>query len=98
MVFREWVLRTRNENCKSYASLSDHLCVDESISRSNGLGGDWIKMRLIHYNAYNRNTGIGYQLKLMACVDSVIMLRMKLDMGQGAVKCSSSVKNTVKSK
>lgn len=74
-------LKAINEHRQHYVRPSDHICVDESISRWYGLGGDWIKIGLPHYVAYDRKPENGCELKSAACGKSGIMLRMELVMG-----------------
>lgn len=75
-------LKAINDHREHFVKPSDHLCIDESISRWYGLGGDWIKMGLPHYVAYDRKPENGCELKSMACGASGIMLRLELVMGQ----------------
>lgn len=46
-------LKATNEHGQHYVKPSDHICVDESISRWYGPGGDWIKMGFPRYVDYD---------------------------------------------
>jgi hypothetical protein len=57
---------------------SSYICVDESISRWYGLGGDWINMGLPHYVAMERKPENGCEIQNAACGMSGVMLQLKL--------------------
>jgi hypothetical protein len=53
-------------------------CVDESISRWNGLGGHWIDIGLPNCIAIDRKPENGWEIQNTACGRSGIMLRLQL--------------------
>lgn len=57
---------------------SDRICVDESISRWYGQGGQWINHGLPNYIAIDRKPESGCEIQNAACGRSGIMLRLKL--------------------
>jgi len=57
---------------------SEWICVDESISRWYGLGGNWINIGLPMYVATDRKPGNGCAIQNAGCADSRIMLRLLL--------------------
>ena len=57
---------------------SEHICVDESISRWYGQGGYWINHGLPQYIAIDRKPENGCEIQNAACGESGIMLRVKL--------------------
>ena len=57
---------------------SDLICVDESISRWYGLGGDWINIGLPMYVSIDRKPEDGCEIQDAACGRSGIMIRLKL--------------------
>ena len=54
------------------------LCVDESVSRWYGQGGNWINEGLPHYIALDRKPHHGCEIQDAACGVSGVMLRLKL--------------------
>jgi hypothetical protein len=54
------------------------LCVDESISRWYGQGGDWINLGLPMYVAIDRKPENGCEIQDVACGMSGIMMRLRL--------------------
>ena len=54
------------------------LCVDESISRWYGLGGDWSQIGLPHYVKLDRKPESGCEMKTACCGSSGIMLSVEL--------------------
>lgn len=54
------------------------ICVDESISRWYGLGGDWYEIILPHYLKLDRKTESGYELRTSYCANCGIMLKLEL--------------------
>ena len=56
----------------------DSICVDESISRWYGLGGEWINIGLPMYIAIERKPDNGCEIQDAACGRSKIMIRLKL--------------------
>jgi hypothetical protein len=57
---------------------SDKICVDESISRWYGLGGDWINIGLPMYVAMDRKPENGCEIQNSCCAKSGVMLRLRL--------------------
>ncbi|KAG7369876.1 transposase IS4 [Nitzschia inconspicua] len=57
---------------------SEHMCVDESISRWYGQGGHWINMGLPMYVAIDRKPKNGCEIQNAACGQCGVMLRLKL--------------------
>ena len=56
----------------------ERICVDESMSRWYGLGGDWIDRGLLHYVAMDRKPENGCELKTSSCGESGILLRIEV--------------------
>ena len=56
---------------------SEMICVDESISRWYGQGGDWINFGLSHYVAIDRKPENGCEIQDSCCGVSGIMMRLK---------------------
>jgi len=69
-----------NDHRSSQVFPSDSICVDESMSRWYGLGGDWIDIGLPHYVAMDRKPENGCELKTASCGNSGIILRMDVVM------------------
>jgi hypothetical protein len=59
-------------------SPSSHICVDESMSRWYGLGGNWINIGIPHYVAIDRKPDNGCEIQNAACGMSGVMIRLKL--------------------
>ena len=57
---------------------SEMICVDESISRWYGQGGDWINFGLPHYVAIDRKPEICCEIQDSCCGVSGIMMRLKV--------------------
>lgn len=57
---------------------SEIICVDESMSRWYGQGGDWINHGLPMYVAIDRKPENGCEIQNSACGRSGVMLRLKL--------------------
>ena len=57
---------------------SEMICVDESISRWYGQGGDWINFGLPHYVAIDRKPENGCEIQGFCCGVSVIVMRLKV--------------------
>jgi Transposase IS4 len=57
---------------------SEHICVDESISRWYGQGGEWINHGLPMYIAIDRKPENGCEIQNAACAKSGVMLRLRL--------------------
>jgi hypothetical protein len=56
----------------------DRICVDESISRWYGMGGDWINLGLPMYVAMDRKPENGAEIQNACCADSGVMLRLRI--------------------
>lgn len=67
-----------NEHREMYVTPSELICVDESMSRWYGLGGDWTDVGLPAYRAIDRKPENGCEIKNSACGRSGIMLRLKI--------------------
>ena len=57
---------------------SENICVDESMSRWYGQGGDWINHGLPMYVAIDRKPENGCEIQSSCCATSGIMLRLRL--------------------
>jgi hypothetical protein len=57
---------------------SSEICVDESMSRWYGQGGNWINLGLPQYVAIDRKPENGCEIQNSACAQSGIMLRLRL--------------------
>jgi Transposase IS4 len=57
---------------------SEYICVDESISRWYGQGGEWINHGLPMYIAIDRKPENGCEIQNAACAKSGVMIRLKL--------------------
>jgi Transposase IS4 len=67
-----------NEHRQRHFFPSEHLCVDESITRWYGQGGHWINLRLPMYIAIDRKPENGCKIQNAACGESGVMIRLKL--------------------
>ena len=67
-----------NEHRESTFIPSSRICVDESISRWYGLGGEWIHIGLPMYVAIERKPENGCEIQDAACGKSGIMIRILL--------------------
>ena len=68
-----------NNHRHSFFTPAERICVDESISRWYGLGGDYLKDKgLPHYVALERKPENGCEFKSACCGESGIMLRVEL--------------------
>jgi Transposase IS4 len=57
---------------------SEDICVDESISRWYGQGGEWINHGLPKYVAIDRKPENGCEIQNTVCAKSGVMIRMKI--------------------
>ena len=57
---------------------SDLICVDQSMPRWYGVGGDWMDMGLSHYVARDLKPESGCEIQDAACGRSGIMLRLEI--------------------
>ena len=57
---------------------SEQICVDESMSRWYGNGGDWINLGIPQYIAIDRKPENGGEIQDASCGQSGIMLRLKV--------------------
>lgn len=71
-----------NRSREERMSPCEFICVDESISRWYGLGGDWCGEGLPHYVSIERKPESGCEIKSSCCGRSGIMLRMELVTGK----------------
>jgi len=67
-----------NEHRRFYLSPADLICVDESISRWYGQGGNWINHGLPMYVAIDRKPENGCEIQNAACGRSGIMLNLRI--------------------
>ena len=67
-----------NEHREMFVTPSELICVDESMSRWYGLGGDWIDVGLPTYRAIDRKPENGCEIKTSACGRSGIILRLEI--------------------
>ena len=67
-----------NDHCTATFIPSSFLCVDESISRWYGLGGDWINIGLPMYVEIDRKPENGCEIQNAACGKSGIMISIRL--------------------
>lgn len=75
-------LKAINEHHQYYVTPSDHISVDESVSKWYGFEGEWIKMGFPDCAAYDRKPGNEFELKSAAFRKSGTMLRLELVMRQ----------------
>ena len=62
----EFVQRLNNYRSQSFIP-SEMICVDESISRWYGQGGDWINFELSHYVDIDRKPENGCEIQNLCC-------------------------------
>jgi Transposase IS4 len=67
-----------NEHRKNNLIPSWQICVDESIGRWYGLGGNWINCGLPHYVAIDRKPDDGLEIQNACDAMSGIMARLRL--------------------
>jgi len=67
-----------NAHRRQNVTPSESICVDESMSRWYGLGGDWSEIGLPHYVAMDRKPENGCELKTASCGSSGIMLSIEI--------------------
>jgi hypothetical protein len=67
-----------NDHREEFFTPCDRICVDESISRWYGLGGDWINAGLPMYVAMERKPENGAEIQNACCADSGVMIRMRV--------------------
>lgn len=73
----DWV-KSCNSHRESRVTLSDLICVDESMSKWYGLGGDWINRGLPMFVAIDRKPGNGCEIQNAACGRSGMMMRLHI--------------------
>lgn len=71
-------VRFINEHRAQYFLPGDKTCVDESISRWHGMGGDWINAGLPMYVAIDRKPENGCMIQNACCSSSGVMLRLRM--------------------
>ena len=74
VIIRDFIFAI-NDHRASHVIPSQNFCVDESMSRCYGLGGDWIDIILPHYVVMDRKQENRYELKTAACGKSGIIIR-----------------------
>ena len=67
-----------NDHRKRYFHPSWQICVDESMSRWYGLGGNWINMGLPMYVAIDRKPEDGMEVQDACCAMSNVMMQLKI--------------------
>lgn len=67
-----------NNHRATFVTPCEVICVDESMSRWYGLGGDYIDVGLPTYRAIDRKPENGCEIKTSACGRSGIMLRLEV--------------------
>lgn len=72
------VMTAINDHRAMFVTPSDMLCVDESMSRWYGLGGEYIGVGLSTYHAIDRKPENGCEIKSSACGRSGIMLLLEV--------------------
>jgi Transposase IS4 len=72
-----FVERFNEHRAKTFVP-SENICVDESISRWYGQGGEWINHGLPMYIAIDRKPENGCEIQNAACAKSGVMLRLRL--------------------
>ena len=71
-------IRFINEHRAQYFTPGDRICVDESMSRWYGMGGDWINEGLPMYVAIDRKPENGCEIQNACCATSGVMLRLRM--------------------
>ena len=67
-----------NEHKASHVYPGSIICIDESIVRWYGIGGEYLKEGCPHYVMMNSKPDFGMELQTSACAQSGVMLQMKL--------------------
>ena len=67
-----------NHHCSKNFKPGTKICVDESISRWYGQGGDWINKGLPMYVAIDRKPENGCEIQNASCADLGIMIQLKI--------------------
>jgi hypothetical protein len=71
-------IRFFNEYRETQFVPSERICVDESMIRWYGMGGDWINTGLPMYVAMDRKPENGGEIQNACCADSGVMLRLRI--------------------
>jgi hypothetical protein len=71
-------IRFFNEHRWKQFQPSSTICVDESISRWYGMGGDWINEGLPMYVQIDRKPENGAEIQNACCAESGVMLRLRI--------------------
>ena len=79
-------VRAINRHRRAHVVPAHTICVDESMSRWYGLGGDWISKGLPHYVAMDRKPENGCEIKTACCGVSGILLGMELVLSASETK------------
>jgi hypothetical protein len=69
------------------------ICVDEPMSRWHGLGGSWISVGLPHYVAIDRKPDNGCEIHDAACVESGVIIRLKVRQKKTASRQTRAMRN-----
>lgn len=67
-----------NAHRRAVVTPAETICVDESISRWYGLGGDWTSLGLPHYVKLERKPESGCEIKTACCGASGILLALEI--------------------
>jgi hypothetical protein len=67
-----------NDHRQQQFTPADRICVDESISRWYGMGGDWINVGLPMYVAMDRKPENGAEIQNACCAESGVMIRLRI--------------------
>ena len=91
----EGLMNSINEHRQERATPSHVLCVDESMSRWYGRGGEWISVGLPHYVSMDSKPEAGCEIQNIACGRSGLMLGMSFVRSAivGAAKCTPATLN-----
>ena len=74
----EGFVKAINDHRRSVVTPSEYICVDESISRWYGLGGEWTDLGLPHYVKLDRKPESGCELKTACCGKSGLLLALEI--------------------
>ena len=78
-----------NEHREAYFKLSEYLCIDESIIKWYGAGGNWIEHGLPDYVAIDRKPENGCEIQNLCWAKSGIMLKLQIVKGNTEI-CNES--------
>ena len=77
MLIKDFVRNFNSHRADNFVP-SDLICVNESMSKWYGQGGNWINHGLPQYVAIDRNPVDGCEIQNIACARSQVMLQLKL--------------------